>query len=168
MPFFSVTYQEGFEPDKFKYDADNNCYTCPKGKTLRFSSYNKKDRNKIYKASLKDCRSCPYREKCIGQSKRGRAITRLMHAEAKNEQLKNNNTPEYYDALRLRQIWCEGNFAQQKARHNLQKTFKRGINKLREQCLLSACALNLKRLVKASLYYDFFFHFPLFLEPFSY
>ena len=47
-----------------------------------------------------------------------------MHEEAKNEQLKNNNTPEYYDALRLRQIWCEGNFAQQKARHNLQKRLK--------------------------------------------
>ena len=156
-------YQEGFEPDKFTYDADNNCYTCPNGKTLKFSCYNKKDRNKIYKASLKDCRNCPYREKCIGQSKRGRAITRLMHEESRDEQLKNNNTPEYYEALRLRQIWCEGNFAQQKAHHNLQKTYKRGINKLREQCLLSACALNLKRLVKASLFCDYFFHFPLFL-----
>ena len=163
-PAEKSNYQEGFEPDKFKYDAEKNCYTCPSGKLLKYSSYNKKDRNKIYKAKLKDCRNCPNREKCIGQSKRGRAITRLMHEEAKIEQLKNNDTPEYYEALRLRQIWCEGNFAQQKAHHNLQKTYKRGINKIREQCLLSACALNLKRLVKASLYFAYFLSFVLFFD----
>ena len=47
------------------------------------------------------------------------------------------------------QIWCEGNFAHQKEQYNLRRTFKRGIEKIIEQCLLSACALNLKRLVKA-------------------
>ncbi len=50
--------------------------------------------------------------------------------------------------MRLRKIWCEGNFSHQKANHNLRKTFKRGNEKVTEHCLLSACALNLKRLVK--------------------
>ena len=36
-----------------------------------------------------------------------------------------------------------------KERHNLRRTRKRGIEKVTEQCLLSACALNLKRLVAA-------------------
>ena len=72
-----------------------------------------------------------------------------MHEEARREQRKNINTAEYFSAMRLRQIWCEGNFAHQKERHNLKRTFKRGIEKVTEQCLLSACALNLKRLVKA-------------------
>lgn len=62
---------------------------------------------------------------------------------------KNVNTFEYFSAMRLRQIWSEGNFAHQKERHNLRRTFKPGIEKVTEQCLLSACALNLKRLVKA-------------------
>ena len=57
-------------------------------------------------------------------------------------------TPEYYEAMRLRKIWCEGNFSHQKERHNLRRTRKRGIERVTEQCLLLACALNLKRLVE--------------------
>ena len=50
--------------------------------------------------------------------------------------------------MKKRQVWSEGNFSHQKANHNLRKTFKRGIEKVTEHCLLSAYALNLKRLVK--------------------
>ena len=76
-------------------------------------------------------------------------IERSLHEKARKYQVANLNTPEYHTAMRLRKIWCEGNFAHQKEQHNLRRTFKRGIEKLTEQCLLSACALNLKRLVKA-------------------
>lgn len=72
-----------------------------------------------------------------------------MHEEARRKQVKSVNTPEYFSAMRLRQIWCEENFSYQNERHNLRRTLKRGIEKVTEQCLLSACALNLKRLVKA-------------------
>ena len=72
-----------------------------------------------------------------------------MHEEARCEQAKNIGTAEYFVAMRLRKIWCEGNFSHQKERHNLRRTRKRGIEKVTEQCLLSACALNLKRMVKA-------------------
>ena len=58
------------------------------------------------------------------------------------------NSPEYYYSMRLRKIWCEGNFSHQKENHNLRRTRKRGIERVTEQCLLSACALNLKRMVK--------------------
>ena len=73
-------------------------------------------------------------------------------------------TPEYYEALRLRKIWCEGNFAQQKTWHNLRRTYKRGIERVTEQCLLSACALNLKRLVKAAKAAFSFALFAIFLS----
>ena len=77
-------------------------------------------------------------------------VERLLHEEARQEQAKNRNTPEYFAALRLRKIWCEGNFSHQKAEHNLRRTYKRGIERVTEQCLLSACAMNLIRLVKAA------------------
>ena len=93
--------------------------------------------------------TCPYKEQCIRKSNNPRKIERNMHEEARREQAKNNGTTEYYEAMRLRKIWCEGNFSHQKERHNLKRTFKRGIKKITEQCLLSACALNLTRLVKA-------------------
>ena len=37
------------------------------------------------------------------------------------------NEPEYADALRKRQIWCEGTFSAQKRGHNLRYLFRRGL-----------------------------------------
>ena len=49
----------------------------------------------------------------------------------------------------LRKIWAEGTFAVLKREHKLNKIQKRGLQKAIEECLLSATALNLKRLAKA-------------------
>ncbi|MFR7372622.1 MAG: transposase [Roseburia faecis] len=51
--------------------------------------------------------------------------------------------------MRLRKIWAEGTFAVLKREHKLNKIQKRGLQKATEECLLSATAFNLKRLVKA-------------------
>ena len=141
-------YESDFDPKVFVYDEERNLYICPAGKELRYSGYRKKDRRKRYTAQKSDCSSCPYREKCNGTSKNPRTIDRTLHEKARSVQRENIDTPEYLAAMRFRQIWCEGNFSHQKANHNLRRTLKRGIERVTEQCLLSACALNLKRLVK--------------------
>lgn len=148
-PVVNCNYEEDFNPGNFQYDSNKNVYICPAGKELHYRSYLKQKGYKRYVAKKKDCMSCPYKEQCVGKSNNPRKIERNMHEEARREQAKNNGTTEYYEAMRLRKIWCEGNFSHQKERHNLKRTFKRGIEKITEQCLLSACALNLKRLVKA-------------------
>ncbi|MBE5063946.1 transposase [Lachnospiraceae bacterium DSM 108991] len=51
--------------------------------------------------------------------------------------------------MRLRKIWAEGTFAVLKREHKLNKIQNRDLQKATEECLLSAKALNLKRLVKA-------------------
>ena len=61
-----------------------------------------------------------------------------------NYEVKNN-----LRVMRLRKIWAEGTFAVLKREHKLNKIQKRGLQKAIEECLLSATALNLKRLVKA-------------------
>lgn len=148
-PIVNCNYEEEFSSDKFQYDSNKNVYICPAGKELHYSSYLKQKGYKRYAAKKKDCMNCPYKEKCIGKSNNPRKIECIMHEEARELQTKNTSTFQYRVAMRLRQIWCEGNFAHQKEQHNLRRTFKRGIEKITEQCLLSACALNLKRLVKA-------------------
>ena len=130
--------------------SDGYVYLCPQEKILAYSCYNKKGQKKRYLAAKKDCSNCPCRQQCIGSSKNSRMVERMLHEEAWQEQAKNRNTPEYFSALRLRKIWCEGNFSHQKAEHNLRRTYKRGIERVTEQCLLSACAMNLIRLVKAA------------------
>lgn len=56
--------------------------------------------------------------------------------------------PEYREALRLRQIWCEGTFAAQKWEHNLTCVLRRGLEAAEDHCLLSATAMNLKRMIR--------------------
>lgn len=56
--------------------------------------------------------------------------------------------PVFREALKLRQIWCEGTFAAQKRSHNLTQLLRRGLEAAEDHCLLSATALNLKRMIK--------------------
>lgn len=148
-PSSKTNYNSDFQPEHFIYNEEEDIYVCPAGRKLHHSSYLKGRGYKSYLASYNDCQKCCFRNQCIGKSKRARRIQRHIQEDFRQRQMQNLNTPEYHNAIRLRQIWCEGNFAHQKERHNLRRTFKRGIEKITEQCLLSACALNLKRLVKA-------------------
>ena len=56
--------------------------------------------------------------------------------------------PEYREALKLRHVWCEGSFSAQKREHNLARVLRRGSEAAEDHCLLSATALNLKRMIK--------------------
>ena len=58
-------------------------------------------------------------------------------------------TMAYKAMKRLRAIWSEGTFAALKCEHNLKRARKRGLNRMSEECLLSALTLNPKRIVKA-------------------
>ena len=94
------------------------------------------------------CRDCPYRDKCISGKSKRKLILRKQTQSAYEAQCEKNDTPEYFAAMKLRQIWCEGNFSHQKANHNLKRVRTRGLGKATMHCLLSATALNLKRMVK--------------------
>ena len=148
-PISNTNYDELFQPENFIYDIEKDIYICPANQTLYYSAYLKSRGYKRYSAKYTDCKNCAFKIQCIGESKHSRRIERHIQENARQYQIKNLNTPEYHAAMQLRKIWCEGNFAHQKEQHNLRRTFKRGIEKVTEQCLLSACALNLKRLVKA-------------------
>ncbi|MGE5590480.1 MAG: transposase [Bacillota bacterium] len=61
--------------------------------------------------------------------------------------------PEYtvFIAARLRRVWCEGTFAVMKDRRGLRRAMRRGLERVAEQVLVTAAAVNLKRLVSALL-----------------
>jgi transposase len=142
------TQEDRFQMSDYQYDEKTDTYCCPAGCVLKFSSYNPKTGRKEYCASVTDCRNCALKEKCISQRSKRKMVTRSLNASDYEAKQENNGTPEYYEAMRLRQIWCEGNFSHQKANHNLDRTGKCGLGKAFEHCLLSATALNLRRMVK--------------------
>ena len=138
-----------FSEADFKYDRESDTLMCPNACQLIFSNYRDRLGQKRYKASAAECSACPLRSRCISGDAKYRMVERAYFKWASEEQhMKNDGTPGYYEALRLRKTYCEGNFSHQKAEHNLRRLRKRGLGKAHEHCLLSATALNLKRMVK--------------------
>ena len=135
----------------FTYDAESDIYICPAGNRLRLTKLQRSSGGLglIYKPSRKECLACPMREQCMTNNGNVRMLTRSYFQSAVEKNLSKRETPEYTEALRKRQIWCEGTFAAQKHGHNLTRVLRRGLEAAEDHCLLSATAMNLKRMIKA-------------------
>mgnify|MGYP002626617026 CR=1 FL=1 len=141
-----------FKREAFTYDEAEDKYLCPNGKELKPRNLHRTAGGLTweYLANKEDCRSCPFRAKCLSENdKRGvRELEDSYFKPSVQRHLSRRNTPEYQEALMKRQIWCEGSFAAQKWGHNLARLLRRGLEAAEDHCLLSATALNLKRLIK--------------------
>jgi transposase len=136
----------------FMYDPKTDTFTCPGGKLLNWTHIGRaKDVQfeKIYAAKTKDCKICPHRKNCFSAKQPHRRIKVALFHEFDKRNRARATTPEYFRIQRLRRIWCEGTFGTLKTQHNMATTYKRGIANIQEQCLLSASALNIKRMVRA-------------------
>jgi len=145
-----ATYKVEFSREDFRYYAGKDCFLCPAGKALTLRSLEREHYNvcRIYRADRKDCRACPMLQRCVSDSHRSRTIRMNIFEEAVKRQRETDGTPAHKRILNLRQIWCEGSFSAQKWTHNLRRLFRKGLEAAEDHCLLSATALNLKRMVK--------------------
>jgi transposase len=136
----------------FIYDKETDTFTCPGGKVLHWSHIERLNEAhivKIYAAKTKDCKVCPQRAYCFSLKNPYRKLRVALFHESSRRNRERATAPEYFRVQRLRRIWCEGTFGVLKTQHNMATTYKRGIVNVQEQCLLSASALNIKRMVKA-------------------
>jgi len=143
-------YKSEFKRSDFVYNQDEDVFICPQGTPVPLRNLQRSECNisREYRANPKDCRSCPVRDKCLSESQSCRRIHVNIFESAVKRNHMSDNSPEHKRILALRQIWCEGRFAAQKARHNLKRTLRRGLEAAETHCLLSATALNLKRMIK--------------------
>jgi transposase len=135
-----------FSKSKFKYDKKRDCYICPNGKILKRKSKNYPQNRIKYKSSEKDCNLCPLRDKCIS----GGSFRTVSHYDS----------PCYFKARswyysgygkamqKLRGTILEGVMGQAKTYHGMAKARFRGLSKVEIQFLLTATAMNLKKMVK--------------------
>ena len=141
-----------FQLNDFFYDQTQDCFHCPAGNSLRLNTLRRGESGLywVYVADKADCKSCPLRARCLSEKdKRGaRKVERNYFAPSEERDFSRLNTPEYQEALRKRQIWCEGTFAAQKWGNNLTRILRRGFEAAEDHCLLSATALNLKRMIR--------------------
>ena len=123
---------------------------CPAGKQLILRSLEREEFNicRVYRADCKDCKSCPMFSRCVSSSQKSRTVRVNIFEEGVRRCHAKKGIALHSYILEQRQIWCEGSFAAQKARHNVRKLYRRGVEAAETHCLLSAMALNLKRMVK--------------------
>ena len=138
--------------ESFSYDETEDVYLCPNGKELRAKGLYRSASGLFweYWAQREDCAACPLRGKCLSQEDRhgARQLSDSYFKPAVHRHLSRREEPEYRQALKLRQVWSEGTFAVQKHMHNLSRVLRRGLEAAEDHCLLSATALNLKRMIK--------------------
>jgi len=137
-----------FQSSAFKYNLNQDIFICPNNCELKLASISKTIHCRVYAAKRKHCLKCTLKTQCKSDNLPNRVLKIPLFQFEADIQRANYGTPRYYDIQRLRKIYCEGNFALQKDNHNLRSTRKRGNKNVAEHCLLSALALNLKRLVK--------------------
>lgn len=71
-----------FFPSAFTYDPEQNHYTCPAGKVLRYEGREKQNGNTRhrYRAVTADCQACPWRAQCCPDSRKARSLVRTEEA----------------------------------------------------------------------------------------
>jgi len=143
-------YKVEFTRGNFCYDEDADAFICPAGKSL---AVNRLERgagkiSREYKSKVRDCKGCSLRGKCLTPQAKSRRIQVSIFEKAVRRNHERDGTATHKRVLDLRQIWCEGTFAAQKERHNLRRMLRQGLQAAEDHCLLSATAMNLKRMVK--------------------
>ena len=115
--------------------------TCRKAK-------NKKINRITYRAKARDCSSCPVRSKCITPKVTGPRIVSRYDSNYYDKARKWYSSSFGKILQRARKTVIEGLFEQAKTYHGMARAKFRGLDKVEIQFLLTATALNLKKMVK--------------------
>jgi transposase len=140
-----------FTTEDFTYDESRDEFTCPAGVTLRCvgTPKSRPDR-RIYRAPGSACRQCALKPQCTRGSRRQLKVSQYHAAMVR---LRADSKTESFKTLyRRRAPVVEGIFAEAKQWHGLRRAWRRGLGKVRAQCLVVAAILNFKRLAALFLF----------------
>lgn len=143
-----------FSRSKFEWNAQDNTYRCPAGKTLRSHRRNFKVPRSgvtqagqiLYRASEHDCRGCPMKAQCCPNTSM-RKIARSIHEHAREVARQIAMTPQYQRSRRERKQ-VEMLFAHLKRILRLDRLRLRGLHGAHDEFLMAATAQNLRRMAK--------------------
>ena len=141
----------GFPMERFRYDAKNDLVRCPRKKVLSPRSTTKTGR--WFRAAADTCRACPLRTHCIPDAGPSRRVhISASHVVVLRARRKRRTWGEIENRLYSRHRWLvEGVHGLAKTLHGMNRAARRGLENMKIQALLTATAINLKRLAKAIL-----------------
>ena len=151
----AIQFSNSPEKYGFYYLPQEDAFCCPEGAKLVYQRLNCSQTTgkylRCYQVQGDTCRHCKQNATCFKQTGVRRRILGSSCYPAFYRGHERIGSDTYWHMMRLRKIWAEGSFSVLKREHCLSKIRKRGIPAVTEECLLSAMALNLKRMVRAIL-----------------
>ena len=140
-----------YQGDKFRYNSQDDCYTCPEGETLRsngrwYKKYYRTHITMVKQYKTKACRECPRRSLCTSSPiERGRLIERSQYQDSVDaNNLRVRNEKEKY---RLRQTMTEHPFGVVKRQWGYDHIMMKGLQKTDSEISLIFLCYNLKRVM---------------------
>ncbi|MFH2056141.1 MAG: transposase [bacterium] len=103
---------------------------------------------RVYRALRADCRHCPLKSQCTPGKQRHLKVG--PHHAGLVKLRADSKTESFKKLYASRAPNIEGVFAEAKQWHSLGRAWRRGLTKMRVQCLLIAAVLNFKRLAAAN------------------
>ncbi|MEX0700845.1 MAG: IS1182 family transposase [Planctomycetales bacterium] len=145
--------QQQLKKDAFIYDADRDCYWCPRGKRLSRTSQTSCKRatgrqvRVIYRPPVEDCAACPLKSLCVKQGGTRREVTRPENEEYVEQLARRMATPEAQAKYAQRSHAAERPFATIKQQFAARRFLLRGLEQVRIEWRWLATAFNVHRLM---------------------
>jgi transposase len=133
----------------FVYDAAQDCYFCPMGRTLRRLRKSKQHRTGIAAVEYQcpGSAGCPLAGQCVKKGVAARMVTRDQYQDVRDRVGRRMATPEGHAVYRKRAPVVEGVFAEIKHLLGIRRFLLRGLDKVRIEWTWICAAFNLKRLL---------------------
>lgn len=130
---------------KFEYHKEANVYICPEGNELRYRTTNRNGYRE-YQSDPSKCQSCRRLSECTHSKSCVKQINRHVWEDSREWVRQNRLSNEGKLLYQRRQETIERSFADSKQLHGLRYCRFRGLEKAREQALLTAACQNMKKI----------------------
>lgn len=146
LPYTRPRTKEGYlKKSEFVYDEHYDCYICPEGQVLTYSTITKEGYRQ-YKSDAIRCADCPLLPQCTQSQNHQKVVQRHIWEAYVEEADHLRHTPEVRMIYERRKETIERVFADGKEKHGMRWTTLRGLRKLSMQAMLTFAAMNLKKL----------------------
>ncbi|MDF2607962.1 MAG: transposase [Bacillales bacterium] len=129
---------------EYVYDEHYNCYICPQGEILPYTTTTKEVYQQ-YKSDPSKCVSCPLQKQCTESKNHQKLIQRHIWEGYVEEADHLRHTNEVKEIYARRKESIERVFADAKEKHGMRWTTLRGLKKLSMQAMLTFSAMNFKK-----------------------
>ena len=146
FPYKGPMTKEGFfKKHEYAYDEYHDCYVCPNGEVLSYSTTNR-DGYREYKSCGKTCAACPFLSRCTESRDHVKLVTRHVWADYVEKCEDVRHTVGMKELYGKRKETIERLFGTAKEAHGFRYTNMNGKARMKMKVGLTFACMNLKKL----------------------